>query len=136
MTRRLQALVLVAALAGAGPAAAASDYIFDIAKRDPGVIRIWSAIVPPAYGRHAWIKKLEGTTFPVESAQVGGKAFYLGAVCKPHDCGGNSVVFLIATDDSRAYGLLSSQTLSVAEAPFGKPDPEALAIMRKYMKSH
>ena len=51
-------------------------------------------------------------------------------MCKPHDCGGNEVTFLIAKDGSAAYGLLRSVQLTRSQiTPFGNPNPAARKLL-------
>jgi hypothetical protein len=111
----------------------AQEYIFDIAKRNRRILSAWEWIVPSTYSRHEWIKHLNGTTFPVDRLVVGGKAFYLGAVCKPHDCADNNVVFLLSVDGSEAYGMLRSSALNVKDAFFGFPDGDKQGLLKRFM---
>jgi len=134
MKQAVRTAAIVAALAGACAARAqGAEYIYDIIQTDRGIMPAWSAIVPARFARQPWIKAMEGVTFPVERPQIDGKAFYLGAICMPHHCAGNHVVFLIALDHSAAYGLLRSLNLEAQDTPFGEPGEEALRIMKEHM---
>lgn len=112
------------------------EYIFDIVKQNPRILPKWELIVPSVYSNDEWIKQLNGTTIPTSRVVIGGKAFYLGSVCKPHDCGGNYVVFFITVDGSDVYGMLRSKFLNVNDEYFGDPDQEGQRIMTKYIADH
>ncbi len=107
------------------------EYIFDLWKKYPKIIPAWKGVVPLQFARDKWIKSLDGTTFPIERVVIGGRHFIAGAVCKPHDCGGNTVAFLIALDGSRAYGLLRSDTPKANNRAFGAPGDDALKILSR-----
>jgi hypothetical protein len=109
------------------------EYIFDIVKRNPRILPAWGWIVPPTYSKEKWVKQLDGTTGPVDRVIVRGKPFYLGSVCKPHECGWNYIVFLISVDGSEVYGMLRSETLNVKGDFFGVPDEDAKRVISKYM---
>lgn len=109
------------------------EYVFDLEKNNPAALAAWKAIVPAAYKKRDWVRDLAGTAAPLETAQLSGKAFYLGSVCKPHDCYQNNVVVLIAKDGSVAYGLLKSVALRARPEFFGAPDAEAKALLTKTM---
>ena len=117
-------MMALAVLVGPRPvhAQADGDYIFDILKRRPAMLKSWRWIVPQKYAGQAWIKSLEGTSGPVDRVIVGGKPFVLGSACWPHNCGGNFVAFLIAADGSEAYGMLRSSDLRAQDEAFGSPD--------------
>ncbi|MCI4680044.1 inhibitor of vertebrate lysozyme family protein [Rhodoblastus acidophilus] len=111
--------------------ARAQTYPPEIAKAAPAALAAWRAITPRAYRREPWIARLDGVSTPLERVTMHGKPFYYGAVCIPHDCGGNFVSFLIALDGSDAYGLLASQTLGVRHRWFGAPDAEARGLLQR-----
>jgi hypothetical protein len=89
---------------------------------------------PGQWTSRPWIATLDGTSAPVDRILLNGKQFVLGAMCWPHDCGGNHVVFLIAMDGSEAYGLISSETLKVPEEYWGRPNVEFTKVLREKMK--
>jgi PAN domain/Inhibitor of vertebrate lysozyme (Ivy) len=112
------------------------DYIFDILKKNPRISEAWKWIVPKGYAK-LWIYNLSSaTSAPVERILMSGKKFILGEACWPHNCGGNHVIFLIAADASEAYGLLSSESLTVSEEYFGSPNKEKVDVLRKRMKGN
>lgn len=111
--------------------ALAQNYPSDIAKSEPSAFAAWRAITPSEYRRLTWIAKLSGVETPLERVVVHGKGFYYGSVCIPHDCGGNFVAFLVATDGSEAFGLLASRSLGVRHRWFGAPDAEARRLLQQ-----
>lgn len=112
--------------------AGAQDYIVDIVTRTPSILRTWESIVPSSYTNELWIKELQGISSPVQQINIDQKPFYLGDVCKPHNCGDDDIVFLIAVDGSEVYGMLSSKSLN-AGGFFGSPNPERQQVMAKKM---
>lgn len=136
MTLRVKvAAALSAGMLLCGSVALAQDYIFDIKQRNPAIIRPWVQIVPPVFANHPWIRTLDGTTGPSSTVNVDNGRFYIGSVCWPHNCGGNTVVYLLALDGSRAYGLLRSETLGINDLYFGAPHPGIQAVLLKYMNT-
>jgi len=107
----------------------AEDYAFDLKKDHPAALAAWMKVVPTTYRKTAWINRLDGTTPPMDEVTMQGRAFFYGSVCQPHDCFGNNVAFLIATDGSAAYGMLSSDNLRVKGQIFGAPDAEAQQLL-------
>ena len=123
------ALTLCVLGAFGGTPALAEEYSFDLRKNHPVALAAWVKQVPSTYRTSDWVYRLDGTTSPMEEVTMQGRVFYYGSVCKPHDCGGNNVVFLIADDGSAAYGLLASETLGVKARIFGAPDAEARQLL-------
>jgi hypothetical protein len=115
------------------PGYGAPDYIFDIVKRNPTILRAWESIVPSSYTNESWIKEFQGVTFPVHHITIDQKPFYLGDVCKPHLCADNNIVYLIAVDGSEVYGLLNSKFLNAAGIFFGSPNLERQQVMVQEM---
>lgn len=122
-------LLLVALVAPAAGLAADNDYPFDIPKKHPAMLKAWRDVTPAKFKTTAWVWSFAGTATPLEARVVGGKAFVLGTVCKPHDCGDNRMSLLIAKDGSAAYGLLKSPTLG-GMTLIGAPPAEVLAILK------
>jgi hypothetical protein len=96
------------------------------------VLQVWESIVPPKYAQEPWISKLDGTADQVYRVNIDHAPFYIGDVCKPNECAGNDVVFLIAVDGSEAYGMLLSEDLNES-ATFGSPNVERQEVMIKKM---
>ena len=127
-------LVALIPLLGIGRSAA-QDYPFEMAKKNPAAMRAWQAITPKTYKNEAWINKLDGTASQMDQVTVHNKLFFRGSACKPHDCGGNSVAFLIAKDGSEAYGQLNSENLSVSGYYFGAPDAETRQLLKAILEN-
>lgn len=125
---RLSGVALVCALLFAS-AAIAGDYAFDIPKKYPAQLTAWRAVAPTKFKTVAWVWNFSGTAGPLEERKIAGKAFLLGWVCKPHDCGDNKMTFLLAKDGSAAYGLVQSPTLGGATL-IGAPPAEVVAILK------
>lgn len=121
--------VLIALATPTAGLAAESEYPFDIPKKHPAMLTAWRAAAPAKFKAVAWVWSFAGTATPLEARVLGGKAFVLGTVCKPHDCGDNRMSILIAKDGSAAYGLLKSPTLGGVTL-IGAPPAEALAILK------
>jgi hypothetical protein len=114
-------------------ASGTENYIFTIVKKQPVILKRWSWIVPPRYANIPWIKYLDGTTGPVDRVSIAGRQFLLGSVCWPHNCGGNSVAFLIAADGSDAYGMLRSTALHSENEIFGTPNETMRKMLAEYL---
>lgn len=127
--------LLLAAVLPAGTARAGSAYIDEVVRGDPAILRAWQHIVPKSLARHRWLYALDGVTDDLSLVSIGGKPYYLGWVCIPHDCGGNETAFLIATDASRAMGAVKSATHGIKLRFMGSPDAEAKAILLKKFSS-
>ena len=109
-TLAILACTLIAPLAA--PLLAQSRHDWDAAHhpqevlaRFPTVRQAWHAVVPRAYRRQPWVYALAGTASDIDYAYVG-RPSAMGTVCKPHDCGGHVVAYLIALDGSRAVGAM------------------------------
>lgn len=117
-----------------GPAIAAEDYPFQIKKANRAALRAYQKIVPGTYMAMPWIYTLEGTSPPMSITKFGGKDCYYGSVCMPHNCGGNTLVFLIAKDASNAHALLCSDDLTKGkEMEFGAHNDAAKKMMEKLL---
>ncbi len=120
--------------ASASSALAAENYPFEIKKANRAALLAYQKIVPGTYMAMPWIYTLEGTSPPMSITKFKGKDFYYGSVCMPHNCGGNSMIFLIAKDASSAYGLLCSESLTKGkEVEFGVHDDAAKKLMEKQL---
>jgi hypothetical protein len=110
--------------------ASAQDYIFDAVKSNPSLLKAWHKIVPKYLKSNDWIYNFGGVSNPVDIVTVHGKRFYLGWVCQPHDCSGNSATFLIAVDGSEAQGAVSSVNLGYKMKWLGAPDQEQRQLLQ------
>jgi hypothetical protein len=72
--------------------------------------------------------------YPFDVAKKYPASFLYGSVCKPHDCAGNSVAFLLAKGGGEAFGELSSNTLGAKNRYFGTPDAEVRGLLDKLLK--
>jgi hypothetical protein len=128
--RLLRSFCIAAALAGAATATAVAEdvYAFELGETHPAALKAWQAIVPAAQRGDEWLYEMKGTATPIKDRTLGGVAFLGGFVCKPHDCGDNNAVFLIANDGSRAVGLLT--LLGAAAVPLGSPTADEAALLQ------
>ena len=128
MTRCLSALGLLS-LVAAAPARGDELYAFDLTKKNPRAMRTWHGIVPAALKSKGWIYNFNGTSGLVETVTLHGRPFFFGSVCISHDCGGNTVAFLVAQDATEAFGAVGSDDLRIKLRYFGAPDPESQALL-------
>lgn len=110
--------------------AQAQEYIFDVAKSNSKLMKAWHKILPKNLKSNDWIANFGGPSNPVDVVTVHGKQFYLGWVCQPHDCMGNSATFLIAVDGSEAQGAVSSINLGMKMKWLGAPDLEHRQLLQ------
>jgi len=125
-------LSAVASLVALPATASGEIYPVNVPTKYPKSYAAFKAIVPKAWRNAAWVYRLQGTAGPVRTIDYSGKKFVLGTVCKPHDCGGNQLTFLLALDGSVAYALANSFDLTqTKDVVVGKPDAEGLKILTK-----
>ncbi len=134
MKRALFGIVL-GFVASQGAAAAADEYPFDLAKKDPPALRAWRAIVPGDLRRQSWVYGLDGTSGPLDRVKLHDRVFYSGYVCKPHDCAGNTVALLVASGGGEAYGAIASDTLGIKRRYLGAPDGQARELLDKLLNN-
>ena len=129
----LSAALFGATLLTALPCLAAGEvYPVNVPKKYPLSYAAYKKIIPRAWRNAAWVYRLQGTAGPVRTVDYRGKKFVLGTVCKPHDCAGNQLTFLVAVDGSAAYALANSFDLTkTKDVVVGKPDAEAMKILAK-----
>jgi len=135
MTKRLSLRAKVTLALAATVLAATTAFAYeapeDLWRQRPATFAAWKHVVPKTYRHQQWIVRLFGVTAAsVDTVTIQGKRFYYGQVCKAHDCGGNTVTYLIARDGTAAFGLLCSQSLHVRHQFFGKPDDETRRYLR------
>lgn len=53
-----------------------------------------------------WLARMEGPSPETQPIQIAGQRYTVYAVCKPHDCADNNMVFLYAPEAGRGYALL------------------------------
>ena len=131
MRRIIASALLLFSLAIATPAAAdnLANYPFSLAKIDPKALAAWQRILPPKFKRIDWVYRLDGTAEEMKRVEIGGKPYFLGWVCKPHDCG-NQLAFLIAQDRSRAVGVVQSEQTGNLPLWLGSPTAEEIQMLR------
>lgn len=132
--RRLR-VAAVAAIAVSAAAAQAQEPVYphDLARKNPAAFAAWRKAVPAPYRRVEWIARLAGTATPITTTMIDGKPAYAGSVCKPHDCGGNFVAFLIADDGSSVSGLTRMTTTRPARLSWGAQSPERLRMLESLL---
>lgn len=128
----------IAAAAAIGLCAAAAQaqeptYPYDLARKNPAAFAAWRKAVPAPYRRVEWIARLAGTATPMTTTMIDGKPAYAGSVCKPHDCGGNFVAFLIAGDGSSVSGMTRMTTTQPARLRWGVQSPERLRMLESLL---
>ena len=136
--RRLGPLRVAAAAATIAVGATAAQaqepaYPYDLARQNPAAFAAWRKAVPAPYRRVDWIARLAGTATPMTTTTIDGKPAYAGSVCKPHDCGGNFVAFLIAGDGSSVSGLTRLTTTRPARLSWGAQSPERLRMLESLL---
>jgi len=124
-------LTLAMALAPLTRAAGEQEYpSIVLPTKYPAAFRSWQKLVPDNIRQFTWLSVFHGVESPMETLDKGSQPFFLGHVCKPHDCANNGVAFLIAEDGSEAYGLVRSAEASGGMDLFlGDPDEEVKKIL-------
>lgn len=111
------------------------EYIWALRKNYPALIPTWHTILPNQYRNsdidHNWIYNLDGTNSSVKITAINGENFFIGSVCKPHDCGGNNLVFLISINSPKAYGMIISNFFQAGEF-FGTDSQNARSLLKYY----
>ncbi len=100
---------------------------------DPAFAQAYRRTFGPRLGQR-WLARMDGPQPLPETVQVAGRRYRLHAVCKPHDCGDNNMVFLYGVDSgSASYALLreggSRQVL------LGAPPPAVAAELRRLWRA-
>jgi hypothetical protein len=85
----------------------------------PGFSAAYRAALGPL-AREGWIAGLSGPSPPLRQVEAGGTRYWLGASCKPHDCGDNNLVLLWDEAGRKVHGLVHR---SGRQALFGQPPP-------------
>lgn len=79
-----------------------------------------------------WISSLNGPSSGAKPVQVAGKEYRQLAVCKPHDCGDNSLVVLYLPAKKVVYGKIVEREKSTV---FGNPPPAVAAELDRLWKA-
>lgn len=91
----------------------------DALLKRPGFPAAYRAALGPL-AREGWIAGLYGPSPPLRQVEAGGTRYWLGASCKPHDCGDNNLVLLWDEAGRKVHGLVHR---SGRQTLFGQPPP-------------
>ena len=132
-----KATAIVAFLVSISPATA-GPYLFELLE-----IRAyragWDAMLKVQKNLPAWVsafsKTMDGVATPSEDVDIDGQAYLYATVCKPHDCGGNTL-YVVFNTEGMAWGLLagSADGDNHKDRYLGKPNnaiADALAAKAK-----
>jgi hypothetical protein len=99
---------------------------YDALKQDAAARAAWQAATPRKYARTAWVHDFMGPSSPTQLMTENGQAIAVGSVCKPHDCGNNTVAFVVAPGGAHAAGaiLLMDGDRKLSETYFGNSTPQ------------
>lgn len=126
----LAALLLASALPGPG-AAQTIETAQTLPASRPKAFAAYAAVLPEAFGSVGWIRRLDGTSEPLQIVASGGRDYALGFSCQPHDCGANALAFLAALDGSRAIVMLKSdEQTSGSVQVYGPSTPQDRTLLK------
>jgi hypothetical protein len=95
-----------------------------VLRKDVSAGLAWHNIVPKKYINAKWVYDLEGTFNPPKVMSEGGITYVVGGACKPYDCGGNNVFYVIEPGGNKAYGAVFFLRSNVPSYEyFGKAGP-------------
>ncbi len=120
----MKKLTLVALLASATIAHAGSLPGYLEGRKN---LSAWHKVVSPSFHSQEWIYNLNGVEVPYSTVTLHGMTYYLGWICKPHDCADNKVAYLLPVRGDNAYGEL--QAMGSQTMWFGAPDAEARQLL-------
>ena len=114
-------------LALAAPAfAAEGEYIFDTLKKHPAYKAAYARMLAGQQDVPDWARTARAVATPAAVINVGGVEYEFHNLCKPHDCGDNSMEVMFAPGGTAAWGLLQERG---AKRFFGNPDaPKRIAL--------
>lgn len=124
--------------AAVGPAALPNEVgePFDLKTTNPKALKAIQRIIPADLQSVEWVFELAGTSPPMKLVTVAGMPYLAGSVCRTHFCAGNTFVFLVAADGSRATALLKSEDLySGKQIEFGSPLASDRATLDQLMSN-
>ncbi|AOX17154.1 Ivy family c-type lysozyme inhibitor [Kozakia baliensis] len=82
----------------------------------------------------SWVETARATSTPVTTISIDGKSYYLGHMCKPHDCSDEQLEVILEKNGSKAWGLLSVQSgTKLRQLMLGEPPA---SIARKLDKAY
>ena len=131
MRRILAALILFSLVtpAFAGP------YLFELLEIK-GYHKGFNAMLAHEKNLPAWVKTfaktMNGTAFPSEDFTVNGAPGVYAGVCKPHECGGNTLYVIFSINGNPAWGLLeeTGEDNVTKTRLLGHPDKEIADALR------
>lgn len=103
-----------------------------LAQTHPAALVAFQKIIPTRFNKVVWIYQLIGASSPMIPLTIQGRQYLSGSVCKPHDCVGNVVAFVIAADGSRA---VASLMLENTTQMLGNPNEGEVAILNRYINN-
>ena len=107
------------------------NYIFDVPSKMPVAFAKWQAEVPMSLRQTDYIYKLDGTAGPPRAVVADGKPMIFGTICMPHNCGGNELSVLVATDQSEIVGMSISDD-STTPVIIGDPTDAQTACLKRF----
>jgi hypothetical protein len=124
-------LTALAPAAAGAPSDAAAAWVgqqaipSDALAKDAAARAAWHAATPRRYARTPWVYDFHGPSSPTRIMTENGRAFAVGSVCKPHDCGDNILAFVLAPGGAHAAGAIlhRDDAGKTAESYFGNPTP-------------
>ncbi|MBS1101788.1 hypothetical protein JK202_01960 [Gluconobacter sp. Dm-62] len=80
----------------------------------------------------SWVTTAQATSVPISNFNLGGKPYFLGHMCRPHDCAAEQLEVVFAKDHSAAWGLLSLKgEKSLRQNFLGAPDADMQKVLLK-----
>jgi Inhibitor of vertebrate lysozyme (Ivy) len=131
---RIAALLAVTLIAGAARAQEGA-YLFDVLPK-PAYRTNWEKLMKEVQPTPDWLaqfsKNYDGVAGPMKPTTIGGKAYELYFVCKPHDCAAKKFEVMFDAASKRAYGALGGD----GAPPFfyGDPTPAMQEALIKALK--
>jgi hypothetical protein len=127
----LLAVTLIATAAGAQE----TPFLFDVLLK-PAYRNGWEKLMKEVQPTPDWLmtfsKTYDGVASPMKPTTIGGKAYELYFVCKPHDCAAKKFEVMFEAASKRAYGALGGD--GVPPFFYGDPTPEKHDVLTKAKK--
>jgi hypothetical protein len=131
-------LAILSFLVGISPAMA-GPYLFDLLE-----IKIyragWDSMLKGQKNLPAWVstfsKTMDGVATPSEDVDIDGQTYTYATVCKPHECGGNTL-YVVFNSEGMAWGLLegSADGDNPKDRYLGKPNKAIADALTAKVKS-
>jgi hypothetical protein len=106
-------------------------YPWDLVEAFPQIATAWHTILPPFLSSEDWAGDLKGVGSPIKIVSINGRNYYLGSICKPHDCWANYAAFLIATNGRSAVA-----SVFIGSGPktvYGAATPHQVMLLNQLM---